>query len=166
MNSFLRSSILSSDVSNVDEILALPCMQDEENLHKLHIICSNSIGKYVEFNSNSELFMMELNKLYDMTACVYEPRSPSPTQMDQSEQMEETDSESESEAILLSPLSNLFEFMKSGGIRDVEYLFTRSWFCHDLSLQQKVFKLVMQNRGHLLYTVSGDFEEHLDSILL
>ena len=69
-------------------------------------------------------------------------------------------------SIKITPLENLFRFMKNGGIDFPEYLFERSWFIHSPKLQEKVFRLIMQNRGHLLKVMAGDFEEHIDSLLV
>ena len=69
----------------------------------------------------------------------------------------------------MPPFQNLLEFMKDGGIMCAHYLLTCSWFTRSLDLQIKVFRLVMQKRGHLLdtdFANSRDFEKKIDSILL
>ncbi len=83
----------------------------------------------------------------EMYKTAYEPRNPFP------------------EHSALTPLDNLFSFMENGGIENVEYLFTRGWFCRSPELHEKIFKLVMKGRGHLLDVTNGDFDEHLDSLL-
>lgn len=46
------------------------------------------------------------------------------------------------------------------------YLETRGWFVRNPALQTKLERLVNQGQGHLVQVACGDFEEHIDSLLL
>ena len=182
-SSFYLQHIRTSDVPNVDDILALPSMKDEENLLKLYLVCANGMDKYLQFDKNESVFLQNLENLYFMsTSCFFPKAVPSSCDlgecdvscllngpiesMDESIESAESVSDLESEYEKLTPRENLYRFMKNGGIDFADYLFERSWFVYSPTLQQKVFRLIMQNRGNLLDVMAGDFEEHIDSLLL
>jgi hypothetical protein len=196
----LFSRCLFTDVKNIDEILAFPSMQREENRKKLYLIDANGTVRYLEYNEDEEQFLKNLNQLYNMSVSCYIPNEPADEMFQTAFQVrplterleirdcdienlfegfdEKEESEDEMyqtayeprnpfpEYSALTPLDNLFSFMENGGIKNVEYLFTRGWFCRSPELHEKIFKLVMKGRGHLLDVTNGDFDEHLDSLLI
>ena len=55
--------------------------------------------------------------------------------------------------------------MKNNDVINADYLATRTWFCYNNNLQDKIFHVIMKDRGHLIDVVHGDFEEHINSLL-
>ncbi len=50
-------------------------------------------------------------------------------------------------------------------VQGFEYLETRSWFMQSKELQDKLFKVIAADLGHLVIPTAGDFNEHLDQFL-
>jgi len=73
--------------------------------------------------------------------------------------------EAEHVKVTLSYFENLCRFMENGRIRAGDYLLTCPFFTNSPILQEKIFRLVMNNRGEFLNTVSADFEKHIDGLL-
>lgn len=163
-SSYYLQRIHTSDVPNVDDILAFPSMKDEENLKKLYLLCANGTDKYLHFDKNEYVFLQNLENMYSLSVSSYFLGDPQP--IEPMEPIDDSESAYESESEKITPLENLYRFMKSGGIDFADYLFERSWFIHNHKLQEKVFRLIMQDRAHLLDVMAGDFEEHIDSLLL
>ena len=46
------------------------------------------------------------------------------------------------------------------------YLETRGWFVRNRALQAKLEQVVHLRQGHLVQVACGDFEEHIDRLLL
>jgi hypothetical protein len=51
-------------------------------------------------------------------------------------------------------------------INDFEYLEERSWFMTNEELQKKLMKVINIGLGYLVCVVEGDFEIHLDSLII
>ena len=136
-----------------------------DRLYSLYFICLHDKRKYLVFDKNETVFLQILENVYNMCLSSYISIDHDSTEVKETEYDEEKSKQIESVKVTLSPLENLRQFMENGGICEAEYLLTRPWFTSSSDLQRKVFRVVMKNRGHLLNTLSGDFEEHIDDLL-
>jgi hypothetical protein len=57
-------------------------------------------------------------------------------------------------------------FMEKFGLKSHEgYLETRGWYCQNPELQRMTLEVVLQGNGHKIFVGSGDYRDHIISLL-
>lgn len=152
---YLYNMCFISGVSNIDEIFAFPSMQIKENQHRLYSVCANGLGKSIIFDRDERVFLENLNNIYSLCYTLH----PMQYSIDESVPMDVIKNE------IVNPLENFYQFMVNGGIYNAQHLIACKWFCHNANLQEKVFRVIIKNKGHLVNVFMCNFEKHINSIL-
>jgi hypothetical protein len=62
-------------------------------------------------------------------------------------------------------MNNFYDRVKDE-INNGEYLLTRSWFLKNPTLKQKVQHALDLGLGKKIYSIHGEFEEHIDELIM